>query len=242
VTSLARASRPLALALLLAASPGCKNRAGSACKPGESACRDKTTALVCRAEKLAEVACKGPLGCGKLQGQASCDTSVASAGDACMGDREDEHACTPDRTRALVCKEGTFAPHLECRGKGGCAIAAARVSCDMSIAAAGDRCTERGAVACAVDGKQMLVCQNGRFALHRHCRGQLGCQLKDDAPTCDQTLSVEGEPCALPGYVVCSVDGKEELVCQGGRFQRARSCRTTGCVVTNRAGRAIECR
>jgi hypothetical protein len=220
---------------------GCKKGEGSSCKGDESTCLDKTTALACRDGKFVKVACRGPLACAKFRDRANCDDSVANDGDSCMGDGDEEYACTPDKKRALLCNRGRFERHLECRGKNGCGLLGRTVSCDTSVAVAGDPCKAPGAVACAEDEKHMLVCRDGKFALHRFCRGQFGCQLKADTPTCDETLSVEGDPCGLAGYVVCSVDGQSELVCQGGRFQKSRSCKKSGCVVTNRAGRAIDC-
>ncbi len=220
---------------------GCKKGEGSSCKGTESTCLDKNTALACHSGKFAKVACRGPLACTKFRDHANCDDSLASDGDACMGEDEDEYACTPDKKRALVCKQGRFARHLECRGKGGCSLLGRTISCDTSVAVIHDPCKSPGAVACAEDQKHMLICREGEFALHRFCRGQFGCHMKGDTPTCDETLAVEGDPCGLAGYVVCSVDGQSELVCQGGRFQKSRSCRKSGCVVTNRAGRPIDC-
>jgi hypothetical protein len=219
---------------------GCGKRPGAPCKEGESACSGKKTALACRSGKFAEVPCAGPLGCVKLQDRASCDTSVGKAGDACMGDGEDEHACTADKKRALVCKDGKLERSLECRGKGGCSVLGRTVSCDTTVAAKGDPCPQTGATACSEDQKEMLVCRDGTFVLYRHCRGQFGCFVKGDDPSCDETLSVEGDPCGMPGQVVCSLDGQSELVCQGGAFVRTRGCKT-GCSVTNRAGRPIDC-
>lgn len=233
-----------ALALVLVAVAlvaACGKRAGGSCKADESTCVDKGKALSCHGGKLVEVACAGPLGCTKLGDRANCDDSVAAAGDACMADAEEQFACTPDKKRALVCKGGTFQMHLECRGAAGCSLLGRTVSCDTSVAEKGDPCKVQGAVACAVDQKHMLVCRDGAFALHRYCRGQYGCQTKGDAPTCDETLSLEQDPCGIPGQVVCAVDGKSELVCQGGVFVRSRSCKKTGCVVTSRPGRPIEC-
>lgn len=230
-----------ALAVALVAAAGCRKGPGSSCKPGESTCADKKTALACRGGKFVEVACGGPLGCNKFQNHANCDDSVAVEGDACMGEDDEEYACSPDKKRALYCKDGRFQAYLECRGKGGCALLGRTISCDNSLAEKGDPCKTQGQVACAVGQKQMLVCRDGKFDLYRYCRGQFGCYMKGDAPTCDETLSLEGDPCGLPGYVVCSVDGKSELVCQGGRFQTSRACRKSGCVVTNRPGRAIDC-
>jgi hypothetical protein len=225
-------------AMVLAA---CGKRAGGSCKAGESVCIDKGKALSCQGGKFVEVSCAGPLGCSKLQDRASCDDSVAVAGESCMLDGDEQYACTPDKKRALVCKGGSYQLYLECRGSAGCSLLGRTVSCDTSIADKGDPCKSPGAVACAADQKHMLVCRDGKFALHRYCRGQYGCQTKGDAPSCDETLSLEQDPCGLPGQVVCALDGQSELVCQGGVFVRSRSCRKSGCVVTSRPGRPIEC-
>ena len=123
----------------------CGKRAGGSCKPGESTCLDKGKAVACQGGKFAEVACAGPLGCNKLQDHAICDDSVANEGDACMADADDEYACTPDKKRALLCKGGKFALHLECRGKGGCSLLGRSVSCDTSAYAAGRYTPERAA-------------------------------------------------------------------------------------------------
>jgi len=114
------------------------------------------------------------------------------------------------------------------------------VSCDTTIAVQGDPCKTQGAVACSEDQKHMLVCQDGRFALYRYCRGQYGCFTKGETPSCDVTLSQPGDPCGLPGQVVCGMDGKSELVCQGGAFMKSITCKTA-CTVSNRPGRPIDC-
>jgi len=228
------------LATVAALSAGCKKKAGDACKGAESMCVDKKTALACRGGTFAEVACAGPTGCAKYQDHANCDTSIANAGDACMGE-EDEYACSPDKQHALVCKNGRFEPYLECRGKAGCTMLGRAVSCDTSVAEKGDACKTQGAVACGTDQKHMLVCRDGTFVVYRYCRGQYGCFNKGETPSCDETLSLAGDPCGIPGQVVCSVDGKNELVCQGGVFTKSLTCKT-GCVVTNRPGRPIDCK
>jgi len=228
----------VAATALLAA--GCHKKKGSSCKASESICFDKTTALACRGGVFAEITCAGPLGCQNYKQHANCDTSVASLNDPCMGE-EDEYACSPDRKHALVCKGNAFQTHLECRGKAGCAMLGRTVSCDTSIAAKDDPCRSQGAVACGDDQKHMLVCRDGKFVVYRYCRGQYGCFSKGEAPSCDETLSLAGDPCGIPGQVVCSVDGKTELVCQGGAFIKSLTCKTS-CTVTNRPGRPIDCK
>jgi hypothetical protein len=113
-------------------------------------------------------------------------------------------------------------------------------ACDTSVASKGDPCKTQGAVACGEDQKQMVICQNGKFDLYRYCRGQYGCFLKENTPSCDETISLAGDPCGIPGQVVCATDGKTELVCQGGAFTKSITCKH-GCSVTNRPGRPIDC-
>jgi hypothetical protein len=163
-----------------------------------------------------------------------------------MATGDNEYACSSDKKRALACRNGRFERILECRGRLGCSLLGQQVSCDTSVAAKGDSCRQEDNVACAEDLRQLLICRSGRYDTYRYCHGQFGCHLKGDTPTCDETLSIEGEPCGLPGYVVCSLDGKDELVCQGGQgsqggaFTKSRACRK-GCAVTNRVGHPVAC-
>jgi hypothetical protein len=232
--------RALSFAYVVALVVACKAGEGSACKKGESTCLDKGSALSCIAEKYVRAPCAGPLGCTKFETHANCDNSVSNEGDVCLSEAEEEYACTPDKKRALVCTKGRFVRYMECRGKGGCSVDGRTVACDTAISNVGDPCKAQGATACTEDGKQMVTCQNGKFVLYRHCRGQYGCYSKDDAPTCDLTKSLEGDTCGVNGLVVCSVDGQSELVCQGSTFMRSRACKK-GCTVTARAGKNIQC-
>lgn len=217
----------------------CGKKAGSSCTGTESTCLDKKTALACRGGKLAEVACAGPTGCSKYQDHANCDTSVAAAGQPCMGE-DDEYACSPDGKHSVVCKGGKFEPWLECRGKNGCSMLGRSPSCDTTVAEKNDPCKEPGKTACTVDQKQMVICRDGKFTFYRYCRGQYGCSLKLDTVSCDESISKPGDPCGQPGMVVCSEDGKTELVCQGGMYTKSLTCKTA-CTVTNRPGRPIDC-
>lgn len=230
-----------ALALSVVVVSACKRSAGAACKPGEGLCPNKATALTCRNGKLIEVACRGPLGCTTFQERANCDDSVASEGETCMGATEEEYACSTDKKRALICKNGKFESYLACRGKAGCTMLGLQVSCDTSVAAKDDPCKVQGSSACAEDQKELLICRDGKFTHHRFCRGLTGCRLKDEMPACDETLSLELDECSVSGYLVCSVDGLSELVCQGGRFIKSRTCRT-GCTVVAGGRGAIDCK
>jgi hypothetical protein len=234
-------SLSLGLALVAILIAACGRSVGGKCKPGEAICATKTTALSCQGGKLTEVACRGPAACTTFQEHANCDDSVASEGETCMGEGDEEYACSVDKRRALICKNAKFERYLECRGKAGCALLGHQISCDTSVAAKSDPCKVQGASACSEDQKEMLICRDGRFAHYRYCRGQAGCYSKDDAPACDETLSLEGDECGLPGFVVCSVDAKSELLCQGGRFVKSRSCRTSCTVIAGGRG-GIDCK
>jgi hypothetical protein len=225
----------------LALLPACGKHTGSACKPGESLCTTKEAALTCQNGKFVDIACRGPLGCNRFQNHANCDTTISNVGDPCMAQADEEYACSPDKKQALLCKNGRFDRYLECRGPSGCSLLGAQVSCDTSIAKKGDPCKVQKASACSDDKKELLVCQDGKFVEYRFCRGQLGCYMKGDAPACDETLSIEGDPCGLPGYVVCSTDHQSELVCQGGQFVKSRACKS-GCTVITRVGGGIDCK
>ena len=220
----------------------CGKKVGSECKPGEALCMGKEAALTCQSSKLVEVACRGPLGCGTYQGHTSCDDSIASNGDACMGESEEEYACSVDKKRAVLCQAGKFVPYLECRGKKGCALLGKQIACDTSVAAKSDPCKVQGDSACSDDQKEMLVCKDGKFAHYRFCRGRAGCYFRDEAPACDETQSQEGDECGVPGYVVCSVDGKTELICQSGHFSYSRTCKSACTVIAGGRGGGVDCR
>lgn len=234
-------AKAAALLITCALAAGCKPREGSSCKGTESFCADPATALACHGGKLVKVSCKGPLGCSRYEDHANCDEAVANEGDACMGESDDEYACSPDKTRALVCKGGTFARHLECRGKGGCSVDGRTLACDTSIARANDPCKAQGALACSDDGKEVLGCELGRFGQRRFCRGPGGCTLRGDTPDCDDSIALDGDPCTTNGYIACAVDGKRELVCENGRFSMSRACRRSGCTVRKGVRRTIAC-
>jgi len=230
----------LATALVLLLVAGCgKKQAGGPCKGTEQLCADKDTALVCRTGTFSAIACGGPMKCAKGTDHVSCDTSIAAAAAPCIGE-DDESACSPDKQHALACRDGRFEETSTCLGANGCSMLGRTPSCDTSIAAKGNPCAREGAMACSQNKDQMLTCRGGHFEAHRFCRGKLGCVLKSEGPSCDESLSQPGDPCGVAGQIVCSVDGKTELVCQGGVFSKTRTCKTA-CTITSRPGRAIEC-
>ncbi|MBX3234023.1 MAG: hypothetical protein KIT84_33215 [Labilithrix sp.] len=233
--------RIFALVLLLVAAACNKTKEGAPCKGNEQACAaDKASGLVCRNGTFVSVACAGPLKCAKYEDHINCDTSIASAGATCMGE-DDEHACTADKKQALACKGGRFEKLADCRGPDGCSMLGRTPACDASVAVKDDACNKDGALACTEDKKQMLACRSGKFVLHRQCRGEHGCITKPEGPSCDESISEVGDPCGVAGMVVCSTDGKTELVCQGNRYTKTRTCKTS-CTISTRPGRPIDCK
>jgi hypothetical protein len=199
--------------------------------PDELVCTGKDRALVCDSVKWVPVACKGTRGCTRSDSE-ECDDTVASEGDPCTRNPPLDYACSPDRTTGLVCKDGTFTVWRRCRGPDACQVIDGRnVRCDTSVGEPGDPCTQHGTYACSPDRRAMLVCDGSSLALASTCRGPQGCRARPDTHRvdCDETVALEGDPCADARSITCAVDRKSELVCAGNRFAKKRECRRTDC-------------
>lgn len=229
------------LAAALALAPSCKPKAGGGCEGTAVACESAQTALVCRAGKWERVTCGGALGCSGEGASATCDDSLANAGDACFGMAPFEYACSRDLSTALRCVDGRFVPYLPCRGPQTCKLIGRTVSCDTSIAAPADPCSTAGQIACSTDRAVMLECRNGVFGLYRNCRGKQGCYFRNDVPGCDETRAEDGDPCGVPGLTACSMDGRHEMQCVASRFVTLRPCRSGPCAVSGDPTRPILC-
>ncbi|HEY8074898.1 MAG TPA: hypothetical protein VIF62_12330 [Labilithrix sp.] len=219
----------------------CSRVAGGKCKGNESLCVDRRNALACQDDLLVQVPCNGPLGCVKLPERGSCDDSLADEGTPCMSTGDEEYACSSDKKKALACKNRKFEKVLDCRGRGGCSLNGQQINCDTSLAQKGDACRGEGNVSCSDDNQLLLVCKDGKFDTYRYCRGPQHCHFRNDVPTCDETLSAEGDPCGIVGQVVCAVDLRNELECRDNVFTHSRSCRKPCQVIPNRPGRPIDC-
>jgi hypothetical protein len=228
------------LAAFVAFGASCKAKPGASCKPGKDTCLDPKTALYCGKEsKYVEIACGGALGCLKLGTHMSCDNSVADVDAACMGADEDESACTPNKKKAVVCKDGKFKLSLECRGPKGCTMVGKSMSCDTTIAEKGDPCTKPGSHACSVDSRNMYICKDSKWDVWRYCRGRDACQVKPNDVSCDVSVSELNDPCGVPGALACASDSKAQLICRGGKYVHDRDCKKQGCNLTNE--KHIEC-
>jgi len=154
---------------------------------GDHACtEDKKSVLACKQGKWSTAAaCRGPKGCVREGGKADCDNSIAQVGDACT--KDDDHACAVDAKASLVCKGGAFALATPCKGPKGCTVSPGTVHCDDTVADIGEPCIQkpgRDHLACASDGKQMLKCDGGKFALLTKCQGTSICKVLPEGISC----------------------------------------------------------
>ena len=131
----------------------------------------------------------------------------------------------------LACQGGTFV-EAKCGGPAGCAKLGPRVTCDDSIASAGDACLESDTEnrACGADKATSLLCTKGTFAAGQVCRGAHGCQIKGEQVACDTSRALKGDTCTTAGAFACTPDMKSRVVCKGGVYALDRYCKgATGC-------------
>jgi hypothetical protein len=164
------------------------NEAGDPCSKsdeGVAVCVTPEAMLACRGRKLEQVACRGPRGCELVGAQASCDQSVAAAGESCTP-AASSPACALDKASVLSCQDGRMTQLYRCRGEGGCVSASGKLSCDQTIAALGDACDQAlsGHIACSEDKKALLVCQSGRFIASEKCKLGTACTVAGRSTSC----------------------------------------------------------
>jgi hypothetical protein len=178
------------------------------------------------------VPCRGPRACGKNGDLDDCDDSIGASGDACPLDPPLDYACTADHAQALVCKEGRYELWRACRGPEGCAVEGGRnVRCDNTLGQPGDPCAQASSYACSVDRQTMLVCDGATLHPASSCRGPGGCKAERDARRvdCDDAVAQAADPCDQEGRIACAVDGKSELFCSHGHYDKKRDCRRSDC-------------
>jgi hypothetical protein len=99
------------------------------------------------------------------------------------------------------------------------------VQCDNSLANVDDACDQPNDVACAVDHKSALECQNSKFVLAETCKGARGCVVDGDKISCDNDVSDIGDPCQTEGDYACTSDKLLALKCVAKKFQALNTCR-----------------
>jgi hypothetical protein len=145
----------------------------------------------------------------------------AKPGDKCTG--AGLPVCS-DPATALICANGVVTA-LPCRGSKACTSSASTVQCDNSLANVDDACDQPNDVACAVDHKSALECQNSKFALAETCKGARGCVVDGDKISCDNDVSDIGDPCQTESDYACTSDKLMALKCVGKKFQALNTCR-----------------
>jgi len=99
---------------------------GERCGEGGAACTADGRLLRCDHGALAPfVDCRGPTGCTTEGTRASCDQSIAEAGERCAA--AEGAACSVERDAMLRCRDGEFVRERSCPG--GCRIADGQLSC-----------------------------------------------------------------------------------------------------------------
>ena len=166
------------------------NKPGDPCSTddeGAATCANKDGMLACHGGRYAIVPCRGARGCANAESRALCDTSIAEPGDACR--EENLKACTADGTQVLICKQHTMQRFYQCRGAGGCVSTGGKLSCDTSVAKLGDACDKKlegQAFSCSPDGREILACKGGAFALDETCKTGLKCRLLGASTKCEK--------------------------------------------------------
>lgn len=217
----------MAFAAILSAS--CKPKAGASCKvETQEICVSEKVALVCHDGKWEEMSCRGPSGCAKAGNEHVCDQSVAEDKDVC--NLAGDVVCTADKKSMLECTKGHWTLAQSCLGERGCAMDQKKVTCDNSVANAGDACRDEEDYACAPDKKSALVCRGGKFVSANPCKGPKGCKVTGDTASgfkveCDDSVANVGDACEKEGHFACALDGKSIVKCVGKKFAQDDRCK-----------------
>jgi hypothetical protein len=209
---------------------GCKPKAGATCKiETKEVCVDAKQAVVCHDGKWEDMTCRGPGGCGKNGNEGSCDQSVAEDKDVC--NLVSDYVCSGDKKVMLECSKNHWTFVQSCLGDRGCVMESKKVTCDNSLAEAGDACREEDDYACsAPDKKDALVCRSGKFAVASNCRGKNGCRVTGDKGAgykveCDDSIANIGDTCDKEGHFSCAPDEKQIVKCVNKKFIGDDKCK-----------------
>ncbi len=174
-----------------------------------------------------------PAGCKPRVG-GTCTVGQATCADARLG---------------LFCGAEATYRSVPCLGRDGCRQEGALVSCDQSVAIAGDACTRPG-FACTPDRMIALSCQAGRFVQAQTCAGPFACRVAPYdgfAPggsgnvLCDNDVAAPGDPCLDDGDFACTADRTAALKCSANRMVVLRTCNGPGqCAVVHARPRDTE--
>lgn len=166
---------------------------GDICTP---AARSKKVAYVCTSDGKAVLTCSGgkwrkvesctgPKGCSGSR-TIECDHPTASPGDFCVKEeKDDDHACSPDRKARLECGPDGWKVESKCLGEKGCSDSGTDIECDDSVQEPGSPCDEddEGSAVCSTDKKTILECKDGKLVKSRTCPG--ACKVGAEHVDCE---------------------------------------------------------
>ncbi len=251
----------VAASIAISACATSKPKAGDVCKiedEGTIVCSGATTALLCKASRRVERACRGPKGCDGTA-RAACDTSLGREGDSCDPPPVDglggPLVCTEDKGAILVCRNGALAIDMRCRGPKACDPTKHvnedwKTSCDRTLAEVGDPCNTRSwntdrLGACSLDKKASLVCdkeEKGKLVVSHVCGGAKGCEvghLQGDPgipmPVCDRGAFAPTAACGKDDGDECAPDGVTLLKCkhETAKYEGTRCSGKERCTAEN---------
>ncbi len=213
----------------LFAAGGCKPKAGASCKiETKEVCVDAKQALACHDGKWEEMTCRGPAGCAKSGSEGACDQTVADDKDTC--NLVNDYVCSSDKKSMLECTKNRWTMVQSCLGERNCVMEQKKVTCDNSIANAGEACREEDDYACSADKKNALVCKSGKFVVASNCKGKNLCRVTGDKAAgfkveCDDSTAAVGDPCDKEGHFACTVDERQIVKCVGKKFAGDDKCK-----------------
>jgi hypothetical protein len=216
------------LVLLIVLATGCKPKVGGKCTLGQSFCT-KDGALFCGEDnKLVATSCQGAKGCVQTGRVASCDQSLAVAGEPC--EDIDNVACSVDKKSELDCKDHSWVVGATCKGAKGCELKGDELFCDHTLADKDDPCHRDGQIACTMDKAFILKCTGKVMKAIDSCRGPKSCVFEEQPAqqriefSCDDSVAEAGDPCESENNHACSVDKKAIHVCRGHAFVTLKQC------------------
>jgi hypothetical protein len=133
---------------------------------------DKKAELLCKDGRWTRIRqCLAPEGCDSMLLSISCKGPTAKPGDLCDPGDKPDYACSADGKATIVC-QGAPAWRIDraCLGEKGCTSSILGIECDTSVAALGEACGKEGNAACSMDGKTVLECKSGKYAVSHKCR------------------------------------------------------------------------
>jgi hypothetical protein len=203
-------------------------RAGTACKiDTQEICLGANEALACHRGVWEAERCSA-CALDPKTSRDVCEQTVAESGEIC--NLTGDFVCTSSAKAMMKCAESFRWTEVQgCHGERGCVVDRKKLTCDNSVASAGDACMEEDDYACSADAKVALVCHKRVFGVASGCAGKKGCRVvRDEAEArveCDDSVANLGDPCEKDGHYACAMDEKSILRCKDKKFIQDDHCK-----------------